>query len=114
MRGGGHFARTVVLRHSALRTLVKSLVHTDELVFAFYFDYQVDGKLATGSVENTRYPGNFWYTNFESTSYWKVNPDVLKPNDAAVETAFVITVPFLSYFSAVLEWVSTSSAETPF
>ena len=44
--------------------------------------------------------GDFGYTNFESTSYRKVHPDVLKPSDVAVETAFV---PFLSYFSAVLE-----------
>ena len=41
--------------------------------------------------------GEFGYTNFESTSHWKVNPNGLKPNDAAVETEFVITVPFLGY-----------------
>ena len=32
--------------------------------------------------------------------------DGLKLNDAAVETEFVITVPFLGYFSAVLEGLS--------
>ena len=47
--------------------------------------------------------GEFGYTNFESTSHWKANPNGLKPNDAAVETEFVITVPFLGYYSAVLE-----------
>ena len=47
--------------------------------------------------------GEFGYTNFEITSHWKVNPNGLKPNDAAVETEFVITVPFLGYYSAVLE-----------
>ena len=51
--------------------------------------------------------GEFGYTNFESTSHWKINPNGLKPNDAAVETEFVITVPFLSYYSAVLEGSST-------
>ena len=59
-----------------LRTLVESLVDTGELVFAFYLDYQVDGKLATGGVDNVRHQG----TNFEIS-------------DAAVETEFVITVP---------------------
>ena len=66
--------------------------------------------------------GEFGYTNFEITSHWKVSPNGLKPNDAAVETEFVITVPFLGYYSAVLEnssgilsfilltWASGSSA----
>ena len=65
--------------------------------FAFCLDYQVDGKLATGGIDNAR------YTNFESTSHCTVNPDGLNPNDAAVETEFVITVPFLGYYSTVLE-----------
>ena len=47
--------------------------------------------------------GEFGYTNFEITSHWKVNPNGLNPNDAVVETKFVITVPFLSYYSTVLE-----------
>ena len=50
--------------------------------------------------------GDFRYTNFKSASYWKVNPVGLKPNDAAVETEFVITVPFLGCYSAVLEGTS--------
>ena len=76
---------------------------TSELVFAFYLDYQVDGKLATVGVDNARYQGEFGYTNFESTSHWKVNADGLKPNDAAVETEFVISMPFLGCYLAVFE-----------
>ena len=43
-----------------LRTLVESLVHTGELVFAFYLEYQVDGKLATGGVDNARWKRADW------------------------------------------------------
>ena len=74
--------------------------------FAFYHVYQVDGKMTIGGVDDAHHKGDFVYTNFESTSYWQVKLDGLKLSDAAVETEFIITVPFFCYCSAVLEGTS--------
>ena len=47
-----------------------------ELVFDFYPDNRVDGKLTMGSLH--------WSFSWETTSYWRVNLDGLKLNGAAV------------------------------
>ena len=86
------------------------LVDTGELVFAFYLDNQVDGKLASITRTTKR---DFGYTDFESTSYWKVNPVGLKPNDAAVATEFVITMPFLGYYSSSPRMTTLSLHSSP-
>ena len=82
-------------------------------MFGFYLVNLVDGKLTIGGVDNTHHKGDFGYTNFESTSYWKVNPVGLKPNDAAVATEFVITVPFLGYYSSSPRMTTLSLHSSP-
>ena len=93
-----------------LRTLVESLVDTGELMFAFYLDNQVDGKLATGGVDNAHYQGRFRVHELRER---QVNPVGLKPNDAAVATEFVTTVPFLGYYSSSPRMTTLSLHSSP-
>ena len=63
------------------RTPVVNLVDTgEEPVFAFYLDNQVDGELAFGGVNSAHCTEILVYMNLESTSYWQVNWDRLKPD----------------------------------
>ena len=61
----------------------------EELVFAFYFDNQVDGEMTVGGVNSSYSTGVFVYSNLESTSYWQVDRG-MKLNGAAVEARLTL------------------------
>ena len=54
-------------RGGSLRGLVDA---GEELVFAFHFDNQVNGKLINDGVNSAHYTGEFVYADLVSTSCW--------------------------------------------
>ena len=98
--------RDIDIRKDVYFLVVLSCGATMSLLYAFHLDDQVNGKLTIVGVNSAHYTGDFVYTNLEIISCWHVELDGLTLNDTAVETEFVITVPFLGYYTVVLEGTS--------